>query len=253
MTESDSPNLQPPVVAVVGAGRLGRAVVDALRTSGAAVTGPHGRGFNGGDSNVVLLCVPDRQIPEAAECLRPGPFVGHCSGATGLTALSGVPESRRFSLHPLVSATAAGAEFAGHGAAVAGSAESMPVAISLVESLGMSPFEVADRDRVAYHAGAAIAANFLITVQWAASRLLATAGVPSAAVLPLARQALDNFARSGPAALTGPVVRGDVDTVAAHRAVVAERTPDLSALFDELVRSTEAVALLSQHPLEGTP
>src|SRR5437588_819799 len=74
-------------VAVVGAGRLGTALSEALRRADVRTTGPHGRGFDGRDADVVLLCVPDDKIAGAAAVLRPGPFVGHCSGATSLGVL----------------------------------------------------------------------------------------------------------------------------------------------------------------------
>lgn len=233
----------PGSVTVVGAGRLGHAMAAALRSGGVTTDGPYGRGCDGGSAAIVLLCVPDDQIAVAAAALHDGPFVGHCSGASGLSVLAGVADERRFSVHPLVTATPAGVRFAGSPAAVAGSSEAAStVARSIASAVGLRPFTLADADRAAYHAGAAMAANFLVTVEWAAARLLKTAGVAPSAVLPLARQALDNWADLGPAALTGPVARGDHGTVAAHRGAVAERTPDLLALFDELVRCTETLA-----------
>ena len=219
-------------VAIVGAGRLGRALVSALHQAGVTVSGPHGRGFDGQSADVVLLCVPDGEIGRAAAALRAGPLVGHCSGATSLAVLRRAGAAgRAFSLHPLVTATPVGADFTGAPAAIAGSSPpSLAVAHGLAKVLGMKPFSVADEDRVAYHAAAAMAANFLVTLQWAAARLMQTASVDPGVVLPLARQALENWAAFGPAALTGPVARGDVGTVAAHRDAVAARTPDLLAL-----------------------
>lgn len=239
----------PRALAVVGDGRMGRALAAAWRAAGGAVSGPHGRGFGGDGADVVLLCVPDDRIGVAAAAVAAGPFVGHCSGASGLDVLTGVADGRRFSLHPLVSATRDGARFAGAPAAVAGgSADALRTATAIAEALRLQPFTVADADRTAYHAAAAMAANFLITVEWAAARLLTSADVPTAAVLPLARQALENWAVLGPAALTGPVARGDHGTVAAHRAAVAARTPDLLPMFDELVRATATLASRKDSP-----
>ena len=90
--------------------------------------------------------------------------------------------------------------------------------------------QIADEDRAAYHAAASIASNFLITLEAAAERLLATAGADRDLLVPLVRATVENWARLGPErALTGPVARGDEATVARQRAAVAERTPDLLA------------------------
>lgn len=226
--------------AIVGAGRVGTALAAALRAAAVAVTGPHGRGYDGTGDRVVLLCVPDDAIAAAASHVGPGPLVGHCSGATGLEVLGDRPG---FSLHPLMTVTPAGADFRGVVAAVDGSSpEALAVARALAAAAGFRPVRVAARDRVAYHAAASIAANYLITVEAAAAELLATAGLDRAALLPLARAALENWGRLGPAALTGPVARGDAGTVARHRAAVAERVPELVDLLDALVGATQRLA-----------
>jgi predicted short-subunit dehydrogenase-like oxidoreductase (DUF2520 family) len=107
----------------------------------------------------------------------------------------------------------------------------------------LNPFEVADQDRVAYHAAASIASNFLITLEAAAERLAATAGVDREALIPLVRATVENWATLGAEdALTGPVARGDAQTVERQRAAVAERTPELLALFDALAGATRALA-----------
>jgi predicted short-subunit dehydrogenase-like oxidoreductase (DUF2520 family) len=107
----------------------------------------------------------------------------------------------------------------------------------------MTPTRVADADRAAYHAAASIASNFLVTLEGAAERLAATAGVDRALLAPLVRAAVDNWAaRGAAAALTGPIARGDEDTVARQRAAVADRTPELLPLFDALADATRALA-----------
>ena len=236
-------------VAVVGSGRLGTALADALAATGRAVTGPHGRGYDGAGADVVLLCVPDGAIAHAAEAVRPGPLVGHCSGATRLDALG---DREAFSLHPLMTVTAAGARFGGVPAAIAGtSPRALAVARMLADAVGLRPIEIAEDDRAAYHAAASIAANFLITVEAAAARLMATAGHPPEVLLPLARAALDNWARGGVAALTGPVARGDTDTVQRQRAAVADRAPELLELFDALVAATRGMLPGGVEPRDG--
>jgi predicted short-subunit dehydrogenase-like oxidoreductase (DUF2520 family) len=219
---------------VVGAGRMGIALSAALRAAGLNVTGPLARGARcPHDADCVLLCVPDAEIGNAARDVTVGPLVGHVSGATTLALLA---PHESFSMHPLMTVPA---RFEGAAAAVAGSTErALVTARALAEALGMRPFEIHDDDRAAYHAAAAIASNYLVALEDAAERLLATTGAPRAALIPLVRATVENWARDGAAALTGPVARGDEATVARQRAAVAERTPELLNLFDALTEQT---------------
>jgi predicted short-subunit dehydrogenase-like oxidoreductase (DUF2520 family) len=201
----------------------------------------------------VILCVPDAEIPAAAAAVAgTADLVGHTSGATPLAALAAAGGAA-FGLHPLqtfpspVEAEAL-ARFAGVGCAVAGSTEAaLATADELARSLGMRPFAIDDAGRAAYHAAASMASNFLVTLQAAAERLAAGAGLEPAEarelLAPLVRTTVENWASRGPEeALTGPVARGDRQTVAAQRQAVADTAPELLALFDELVERTEALA-----------
>jgi predicted short-subunit dehydrogenase-like oxidoreductase (DUF2520 family) len=238
-------------LAIVGRGRLGSALAAALAAAGCDVTGPFGRGFDGhcvdgrhGDghcADAVLLCVPDAEIAAAAALISPGPLVGHCSGATPLAPLA---PHEAFSLHPLMTVTPQGARFAGAGAAIAGSTQrATALAAELAAALGMRAVVVADKDRAAYHAAASIAANLLVTLEAAAERIAASAGVDRELLLPLVRASVENWAALGPErALTGPIARGEEATVARQRAAVAERAPDLLAMFDALAEATRALA-----------
>ncbi len=228
-------------VAIVGRGRLGSTVATRLEDAGYDVLGPLGRGANGAEADAVLLCVPDGEIAGAASLIAPGRLVGHCSGATGLAVLA---PHEAFSVHPLMSVTAQGADFRGAGAAIAaGSAPALRFAEELARALGLRPVEIAEGDRPAYHAAASIASNFLITLETAAERLAATAGIDRELLAPLVRATVDNWAElGGERALTGPVARGDETTVARQRAAVADRAPDLLGMFDALVEGTRALA-----------
>jgi predicted short-subunit dehydrogenase-like oxidoreductase (DUF2520 family) len=219
---------------VVGPGRMGSALVTALRTAGLRVTGPLGRGEHGPrDADCVLLCVPDAEIANAAGAVTPGPLVGHVSGATTLAPLA---PHEAFSMHPLMTVPAS---FADAGAAVAGTTDrARATARALAEALGMRPFEIADADRAAYHAAAAMASNYLVALEDAAARLLATTGNGRELLVPLVRATVENWARDGATALTGPIARGDEATVARQRDAVAERAPELLGLFDALADST---------------
>lgn len=227
--------------------------------------GADGTAEDGAAVDLVLLAVPDAAIADAAGAIRPGPLLGHLSGATGLGAL-GAREG--FSLHPLLTVTggpsaaepgpepgpepgAGPAErFAGAYAAVDGTSErAVAVAESLADRLGLRTFRIAEADRPAYHAAASAASNFLVVVEGLAERLAATAGVPREALAPLAAAALANWRRDGAAAaLTGPVARGDEETVARQRAAVAERAPSDLDFFDALVSATRALAARQKGP-----
>jgi predicted short-subunit dehydrogenase-like oxidoreductase (DUF2520 family) len=229
-----------PACAVVGHGRLGTALAEALRAIGAPVDGPLGRGATARGAAVVLLAVPDAEIARAAAAVAPGPLVGHCSGATTLAPLTAT-HADAFSLHPLMTVTTRGASFAGAHAAVAGTSEhARATAEQLARALGMTPFAVADADRPAYHAAASIASNFLVTLEWAAERV---GGLERAALAPLVRATVENWVAEGARnALTGPIARGDDETVDQQRRAVADRAPDLSDLFDAMTRATRELA-----------
>jgi hypothetical protein len=155
----------PPACAVVGAGRLGTVMAQGL---GAA--GPFRRGEALPAVEVVLLCVPDGQIASAAAAVPSGPLVGHCSGATGLEALG----REGFSVHPLMSVPTGSAPDVLHGAGAAidgTSPRALAAARAIAEALGMIPTRVAPEDRVAYHAAASMAANYLVALESAAERL----------------------------------------------------------------------------------
>ena len=164
----------------------------------------------------MLLCVPDRAIAEVAAPSRPGPWVAHVSGATPLAALD--PHARRFGVHPLQTFTRARGAEQLDGAFAAVSAETdeaREVGLWLARTLGLEPFTLADSKRVAYHAGAAIASNYLVTLRRAAGSLLEAAGAPPEALDPLMRRTIENDFE-----LTGPIARGDWATVDAHVAAI---------------------------------
>src|SRR4051794_39569929 len=244
---SDHPH--PPLgrdataIAVVGAGRMGRAMAASLAEAGYDAGEPRRRGEVPEGADAILLCVPDSEIAAAAEAVAgAAPLVGHTSGATPLSALEPAG-AEAFGLHPLqtFSAGAGPGQFRGAGCAVAGSTpRALRAATAIARRLGMTPFEIDDEGRAAYHAAASIASNFLVTLQAAAERVAADAGLDPvearALLAPLVRQTVENWAERGPErALTGPVARGDEATVQAQRAAVQQAAPELLDLFDELV------------------
>ena len=218
-------------VRIVGArGRVGSAVSARLAERGIALdeTSPA----------LVLLCVPDRAIGDVAAEIPVGPWVAHVSGATPLSALA--PHERRFGLHPLQSfSRLRGAEQLDGvwGAVTAESDEARAVARWLAEALGLRPFDLAEEGRVAYHAGAAMASNYLVTLRAAAGSLLEAAGVPPEALDPLIRGVVD-----GGFELTGPIARGDWDTFERHLAVIRTERPELEELYVVLAEATARIA-----------
>jgi predicted short-subunit dehydrogenase-like oxidoreductase (DUF2520 family) len=238
-------------LSVVGRGRLGAALSAALGTAE-----PLGRGeAPPAGTEVVLLCVPDAEIPAAAAAIAGmARFVGHTSGASALTALASARAEHVFGLHPLQTVTAAGADFRGCGCAVAGSTQrALGLAEQIATDLDMSPFVVEDSQRAAYHAAASIASNFLVTLEAEAEALASAAGIAGfdarAMLGPLVRTTVENWVELGPErALTGPVARGDHATVAAQRSAIAAARPELEPLFDALVERTEALAGRAPEP-----
>jgi predicted short-subunit dehydrogenase-like oxidoreductase (DUF2520 family) len=250
--ERDSVAPHPPLpqrIAVVGRGRLGSAIAPALRAAGVDIAGPLARGEEpGAPVDAVLICVPDAEIERAAAASAGwAPLVGHTSGATPLTALSAAG-GEAFGLHPLQTFTDAGGSFDGCGCATGGATpRALATADAIAHALGMRPFQLADAARPAYHAAASIASNFLVTIEAAAEQVAAGAGIPPdrarELLAPLVRQTVENWATVGPErALTGPVARGDEETIARQRAAVQASAPELVALFDELTTATRALA-----------
>ena len=214
---------------VIGAGRVGSAIAARLRERGLDLAAA--------DPELILLCVPDRAIAEVAAATPPGPWLAHVSGATALAALD--PHERRFGLHPLQTFTRdRGAEqLDGAFAAITAETEdARRIGDWLARLLGLEPFPLADEKRATYHAGAAIASNYLVTLRRAAGSLLEAAGAPPEALDPLMRRTIENGFE-----LTGPIARGDWETVDAHVAAIRAERPELEPLYVTLGETTKAL------------
>lgn len=233
-------------IAIVGRGRLGRTLGPLLAAAGHAVA-TSGRGEPVAPADVVLLCVPDGEIPAAAAAVPAGPVVLHCSGARDVDVLR--PRRPAGSLHPLM--TFPGPEVAvpdlrGVPAAVAGDPEAVAVAEVLARDLGMAPL-VVPGDRRLYHAAAVMAGNFATVLLGEAARALVAAGVApdvaAGALLPLALRSIDNVRHGASRALTGPVTRGDEATLDAHRRALEEAgLSEVRALYDALLLAARRAA-----------
>jgi predicted short-subunit dehydrogenase-like oxidoreductase (DUF2520 family) len=214
-------------VNVIGRGRVGSAV--------AARLGERGVALRDDGAELVLLCVPDAVIRDVARDLVPGPgWIAHVSGGTPLAALD--PHERRFGLHPVQTFTRARGPEQLDGAFAAVTAETPEArerGYELARLLGLKPFELADDARPLYHAGAAIASNYLVTLHRVASELFRSAGAPPEALVPLMQRTIENGFE-----LTGPIERGDWETVEAHREAIRATRPDLEPLYDVLAEAT---------------
>lgn len=195
-------------------------------------------GLSDADAELVLLCVPDRAIAGVASEIAVGPWVAHVSGATPLAALD--PHERRFGMHPLQSfSKARGPEQldGAWGAVTAETQEARAIGFWLAETLGLRPFELDDAGRAAYHAGAAFASNYMVTLRAAAGSLLEAAGAPPQALDPLIRSVMNTGFE-----LTGPIARGDWETVERHLAIIRAERPELEELYLALAAATARIA-----------
>ena len=267
--------MDPLRIAVVGPGRAGGAVALRARAVGhqieAVVPGPSGSVPEGlSDAaivadgplppvDLVILSVPDDSIAIVSEALvehlpsSAKPVVVHLSGLTSVQALSSLADAGcgTGGLHPLMTLPDAGTGSEALAGAPAGISASSPDAAEMIAgfaaSLGMRPFELDDGRRALYHAAASVAANMVTAVLGLSFDLFAGAGIDPAVSRPLVREAVDNCFDLGPGpALTGPVARGDVGTVALQRSAVADLDPDLASEFDSLLDLVRARAARMQ-------
>jgi predicted short-subunit dehydrogenase-like oxidoreductase (DUF2520 family) len=214
-------------VKVIGAGRVGSAVAARLAERGIEPRE---------DADVCLLCVPDAAIAATVQGLsldRCG-WIAHSSGATPLSALD--PHERRFGLHPLQSFTRArGPEQLDgvYAAITAETEEAREVGFELARLLGLEPFALAEEDRALYHAGAAIASNYLVTLHRAAAEIFEEVGAPLEGLRPLMQGVIDSGFE-----LTGPIARGDWATVDRHIDAIRKRRPSIEPLYRVLAEAT---------------
>jgi len=218
-------------------------------------------------SNLALLAVPDDVLPglvrglAAAGCFRAGQIVVHTSGASGVDVLGPATDSGvlPLALHPVMTFTGRTEDVARLAGccvgvtATAGDEAAWSVGEALVVEMGAEPVRVAEEVRPVYHAALAYGANHLVTIVRDCVDALERAGVHPAErlIAPLLSAALDNSLRHGDRALTGPVARGDVETVRTHLRVLADADADLADTYRVLAgrtaRRAAAAGLLPEH------
>lgn len=260
-------------VGVIGPGRAGAGLALALTRAGHRVF-LHGRRVRAvpaplaltvaadgtpppwiGQVAVLLLAVRDDAVQPLAQTLADAGSIAeshvilHLSGVLGQEALAPLLPTRAAlgSMHPLqtiADAERAPERLVGAWAAVEGMPRAVEAAEAIARAVGLRPFRVAPKVKAVYHAGAVFASNYFVVVEAVAQRLLRHAGLTDEdaweALRPLVRGTLENIERDGPAAaLTGPVRRGDVDTIARHLAAL---TMDDAILYRELGRAALELA-----------
>jgi predicted short-subunit dehydrogenase-like oxidoreductase (DUF2520 family) len=207
-------------------------------------------------AELVLLTVPDDVLPElvagiaASGAVRAGVLAVHTSGRYGVAVLDPVTRlgALPLALHPAMTFTGRPEDLARLTGACFGITAPdplRPIAEALVVEMGADPQWVDEEARPLYHAALAGGANHLATLVNESVDLLRRCGVdePERLLAPLLGASLDNALRSGDAALTGPVARGDAGTVAAHVAVLREVSPDTAAAYVAMARLTADRAL----------
>jgi len=202
--------------------------------------------------DLVVIAVRDHAIAAVAEALAP--LVGdaggvvHLSGATSVDALAPIRERgvETGSFHPLQTLPgleAGAARLDGAWVAVTAAPPLRETLHELAQSFGGRPFDLDEEQKAIYHAAAAAAANFPLAALAVSRDLFEAAGVPFEAARPLVEAVIANAFEHGPAqSLTGPVARGDVDTVAAQLAAIAQRAPRWGKAFRSFVSATAEVA-----------
>ena len=258
-------------VGVVGAGRVGAVLAASLRHAGhdvVAVAGESDASRRRAAEllpgvairkptdvaracDVLLLTVPDDMLGNvvsmlsASGAIHPGQYVVHTSGRHGLEILAPAVAAgaRGIAMHPAMTFTGTDVDLPRlHGCifGVTAAAQERSVAVRLVSDLGGTVMWVDESRRTLYHAGLAHGANHLVTLVSQAMELLGAAGAddPAATLRPLLTAALDNALAEGDSALTGPIVRGDVNTVRAHLAEIAATAPDTLPSYVALGQAT---------------
>jgi predicted short-subunit dehydrogenase-like oxidoreductase (DUF2520 family) len=201
-------------------------------------------------ADILLVAVRDGAISEVAgihagKAARVG-GAAHLSGLTPAAALAplGIPVASFHPLQTLPTAEAGATRLDGSWVGITSDDDYLADRLfALAASLGARPFELVESAKATYHAGAAAAANYPLAALSISRRLFEAAGVPFEAIGPLIRAVVDNALELGPdAALTGPIARGDVDTVRAQIEAVRSVDPDLAEAFQAMARATARLA-----------
>lgn len=258
-------------IGVVGAGRVGAVLAAAFREAGHDIVSVAGESDASRiriqtllpgiavrkpsavarAADILIVTVPDDALRNvvamlsAAGAIHDGQYVVHTSGRHGTDVLAPAAErgAHAAAMHPAMTFTGTDLDLPRLPATVfgcTGADEVRPVVEGLVADLGARTVWVDEEQRVRYHAALAHGANHLVTLVHQASELLRDAGVdaPADVVRPLMQAALDNALAYGDAALTGPIARGDVQTVREHLRTLADGPPETLESYVAMGRAT---------------
>lgn len=260
-------------IGIISAGRVGAVLGAALRAAGHAITGVHAVSDESRTraetllpdvpvlepeeicrrSELVLFAVPDDALAPLVSGLaenvhlQMGQLLIHTSGKYGTEVFA--PAAAKgcigLAIHPIMTFTGMSLDLTrliDCPFGVTAPATVLPIAQALVVEMGGEPVTIAEADRPRYHLALAHGSNHLVTVVAQATEQLAACGIeePAAAIGPLLRASLENALASGQNALTGPISRGDVGTLAAHLDVLADPDipDDLRAAYRALAEAT---------------
>jgi predicted short-subunit dehydrogenase-like oxidoreductase (DUF2520 family) len=209
-------------------------------------------------ADILLIATPDGLIAETCleifeKCrIREDAVVLHCSGMLPSTILASAADAgaKIGSMHPLQSFAArqyTDNPFAGIMMAIEGDAAAIETSRMMAEDLGATPFVIRTDGKTLYHAAAVAASNYLATLIAVAVKLMAASGAPEKDAFrilkPLVMGTLDNIETLGATdALTGPIARGDVDTVAAHLTAIGNMSADMLKFYKQMGRATVPLA-----------
>lgn len=252
-------------IGIISAGKVGTALGSALRAQGHTIIGAYARSADSVDrlevmlpgvpaldfpqiverSELVLLAVPDDALAPLVQEIaqlglwQPGQIVVHTAGHFGVNVLQPAAQAGALCLaiHPAMTFTGTSLDVSrlqGCPFAITAAAPYQPIGHALVAEMGGTSVVIAESDREIYHAALAHGANHLVTLVSQAMRMLTTIGIedPGQYLQALTGAALEGALSSGDALLTGPVVRGDIGTVAGHLNVTEELSNEIPELAD---------------------
>jgi len=259
-----------PSFAIVGCGRVGKALGKHLQSIGYSLTGISTQSVDSAEkaasivgtknftmnsweitkkADIVFITTPDGVIADVCTQLtqkkgyKSDAVVLHCSGAHPSTILSSARECgvNIGSMHPLQSFSAESTEntFKGIVISIEGEEKAVTTAAQIANDLGSNCLTIKTDSKVLYHAAAVIACNYLVTLQDAAFKLMEKAGISEndvfAVLSPLISGTLSNIEKAGTIkSLTGPIARGDIETITRHINGISEKAPEILNLYNSL-------------------
>jgi len=268
-----------PSFVIVGCGKVGTILAKQMKSSGYPLIGLASKSLSSAQkvadetktklfsdipwevtksADIVFITTPDGMIQEASQKIsenkgfKQNAVVLHCSGALPSTILAPAKMCGASigSMHPLQSFASSESgtnPFKGIIAAIEGEENAIHIARQIAADLGCISLTIKTDAKTLYHAAAVVASNYLVALQDLAFKLLQISGIPEKSAYqvlgPLIRGTLSNIEKVGTVkALTGPIVRGDAETVKKHVDEIGSMAPELLALYRTLGRYTVTIA-----------